>query len=101
MLWDPYAPVVDDMRTRLLDYYRELMENNAGLWFSFAEFGESLKYCRLQRHMQALGAYGYLSGIKGKTYFLKHVPEAVRLLKTDILPARTEFPALAGLISSL
>ncbi len=33
--------------------------------------------------MQALGAYGFLSVVKGKKYFLKHIPEALRLLKEE------------------
>ena len=33
--------------------------------------------------MQALGAYGFLSVVKGKKYFLKHVPEALRLLREE------------------
>ena len=76
--------------------------SKAGIgWFSTAEFTESLLYCRLQRHMQALGAYGYLSGIKGKTYFLKHVPGALSLLKDETFLARQEFPLLHDLVSRL
>jgi hypothetical protein len=51
--------------------------------------------------MQALGAYGFLSEVKGKKYFLKHVPEALRLLREDIAGVRREYPALAGLIAAL
>lgn len=101
LLWDPYAPLTDDMRNRLLGHYCSLMERASCAWFNLSEFEESLRYCRLQRHMQALGAYGYLSKTKGKTFFLKHIPEAVRLLKTDILPVSKKFPELADLVSSL
>jgi|WetSurMetagenome_2_1015567.scaffolds.fasta_scaffold00085_5 NDP-sugar pyrophosphorylase family protein/aminoglycoside/choline kinase family phosphotransferase len=101
ILWDPYAPLTDDMRTRLLNFYQSLLEKTADSWFSSAEFNESLIYCRLQRHMQALGAYGYLSRTKNKTYFLKHVPEAVRLLKEEALLVHKEFPFIAGLVGSL
>ncbi len=55
---------------------------------------DSLMPCRLQRHMQALGAYGFLSAVKGKTYFLKHVPEAVRMLKEETGAVKTEYPEL-------
>jgi hypothetical protein len=51
--------------------------------------------------MQALGAYGFLSVVKGKKYFLKHVPEALRLLKEDAAAVRQEYPELARLIASL
>jgi hypothetical protein len=51
--------------------------------------------------MQALGAYGYLSNMKGKTYFLKHVSEALRLLKVEAGLAREEFPFLYDLVNRL
>ncbi|NTW67760.1 MAG: hypothetical protein HGB21_15865, partial [Nitrospirae bacterium] len=64
-------------------------------------FRDSVLPCRLQRHMQALGAYGFLSVVKGKKYFLKHVPEALRLLKEDTAAARYDYPALFDLVQSL
>jgi len=39
--------------------------------------------------------------VKGKKYFLKHVPEALRLLKADAASAQREYPELARLIESL
>jgi hypothetical protein len=62
---------------------------------------ESLILCRLQRHMQALGAYGFLSAVKGKKYFLKHVPEALRLLKAEAVEVRRQYPELARLVAKL
>ena len=73
----------------------------AGTWFKTEEFAESLLYCRLQRHMQALGAYGFLSTLKGKTYFLKHVPEGLRLLKEETDMVKKEYPVLHNLVAHL
>jgi NDP-sugar pyrophosphorylase family protein/aminoglycoside/choline kinase family phosphotransferase len=97
MLWDPYRRLEDAMRQRLLDYYIFVMktENNG---FNEDEFSESLPLCRIQRHMQALGAYGFLSSIKGKKYFLKHIPEGIMLLKEDIALLKSEYPMLHELI---
>jgi hypothetical protein len=39
--------------------------------------------------------------VKGKKYFLKHVPEALRLLKQDAAAVQQEYPELARLIASL
>ncbi len=69
--------------------------------FDAKSFMQSLIPCRLQRHMQALGAYGFLAAVKGKTYFLKHVPEALRLLKAEVTEVRHEYAELARLISRL
>jgi len=69
--------------------------------FNEIKFEETLLPCRLQRHMQALGAYGFLSKIKGKKYFLKYVPEGLRLLKEDVSLAKDEYPELYDLVMSL
>lgn len=101
VLFDPYAALKDEMREGLLSYYIGKMSEKSGAWFKTGEFRESLVYCRLQRHMQALGAYGFLSIVKGKRYFLKHVPHGLRLLKEDVELVRDDYPALYKLIASL
>jgi len=100
ILWDPYHRLNDGVREGLLDYYaREMKQQSAG--FNEALFKKSLLPCRLQRHMQALGAYGFLSVAKGKKYFLKHVPEALRLLKEETVAAKDEYPELCKLVQGL
>jgi NDP-sugar pyrophosphorylase family protein/aminoglycoside/choline kinase family phosphotransferase len=101
ILWDPYYRLDDGMRERLLAYYLDEMKADRSQTFDEKTFQESLVACRLQRHMQALGAYGFLSVVKGKKYFLKHVPEALRLLKEDVGEVRQEYPELARLIAAL
>jgi aminoglycoside/choline kinase family phosphotransferase len=101
VLWDPYYRLDDGMRERLLAYYLEEMKADRARAFDDKAFLGSLVACRLQRHMQALGAYGFLSEVKGKKYFLKHVPEALRLLKADVAEARREQPELARLVAAL
>jgi hypothetical protein len=51
--------------------------------------------------MQALGAYGFLSVVKGKKYFLKHVPEALRLLKQETSLSQSHYPELHRLVTGL
>lgn len=101
ILWDPYYRLDDAMRERLLGYYLGAMKACESHQLDEKRFLESLVACRLQRHMQALGAYGFLSVVKGKSYFLKHVPEALRLLKLDVDEARSEYPELARLTALL
>jgi aminoglycoside/choline kinase family phosphotransferase len=100
ILWDPYLRLNDGVRERLVDYYvSEMKRQSAG--FNEALFKKSLLPCRLQRHMQALGAYGFLSAVKGKKYFLKHVPEALRLLKEETVATKSEYPGLCWLVQGL
>lgn len=100
LLWDPYHRIDDGMRERLVFYYIETMKNQSKD-FDEGSFRDSILPCRLQRHMQALGAYGFLSVVKGKKYFLKHVPEALRLLKEETSLSRTDYPELHRLVTGL
>lgn len=100
ILWDPYHQLDDSIRERLVAYYvSEMKRQSAG--FNEALLRKSLIPCRLQRHMQALGAYGFLAAVKGKKYFLKHVPEALWLLKEAISSAKDEYPELGKLVQSI
>ncbi len=100
LLWDPYYRLEGSLRERLLNYYIAKMKEKRSD-FKEEVFGEMLAHCCLQRHMQALGAYGFLSSVKGKLYFLKHVEEGVRLLKEDLTLVREEYPGLYELALEL
>jgi aminoglycoside/choline kinase family phosphotransferase len=100
ILWDPYYRIDDSVRERLIDYYvGEIKRASQG--FEERVFLDSLIPCRLQRHMQALGAYGFLSAAKGKKYFEKHIPEALRLLREESAASRSDYPELYRLVSGL
>lgn len=101
MLWDPYYRLNEGVRERLLQYYMEQMSRAVFNKFDQKTFEESLLLCRLQRHMQALGAYGFLSIVKGKKYFLKHISEGLRLLKEDSMLLKEEYPTIHRLITML
>lgn len=100
LLWDPYYRLDELSRERLMSYYIECMQRKDAN-FNGKDFRETILPCRLQRHMQALGAYGFLSSVKGKKYFLKYVEEGIGLLKEDVTIAGEEFPALFKLVDSL
>jgi NDP-sugar pyrophosphorylase family protein/aminoglycoside/choline kinase family phosphotransferase len=100
ILWDPYHRIDETMRERLLSYYIQKMQKETNE-FDGTAFRGSLLSCRLQRHMQALGAYGFLSVVKGKKYFLKHVPEALRLLKQETSLSQSHYPELHRLVTGL
>ncbi|MGE5299841.1 MAG: phosphotransferase [Acidobacteriota bacterium] len=93
-LWDPYSPLDDGLRTALLDYYIGGVKGHYGSTFDEAAFRQTILPCRLQRHMQALGAYGFLSKVKGIAHFLKHVPQALRYLKDEAEEVKDEYPLL-------
>jgi NDP-sugar pyrophosphorylase family protein/aminoglycoside/choline kinase family phosphotransferase len=100
VLWDPYYRLDEGMREEALSYYISLREE-IDKTFLKEEFRKTLIPCRLQRHMQALGAYGFLSKVKGKKNFLKHVPEGFRLLQADIAESGGTYLALSRLIEKI
>jgi NDP-sugar pyrophosphorylase family protein/aminoglycoside/choline kinase family phosphotransferase len=115
LLWDPYYRLDDHSRDRLLNYYIQEIalhpsfkegrlspqETRRVEKFSEDKFRDTILPCRLQRHMQALGAYGFLSLVKGKKYFLKYIPEGMRLLGEDSEVAQSEYPILHALVRTL
>ena len=100
MLWDPYYRLEERLRDRLIEYYILRMKQ-AQTSFTEPDFRRSLLPCRLQRHMQALGAYGFLSTEKGKTHFLKHMPQAIEYLKQETALAKETYPILHALVAGL
>ncbi len=98
LLWDPYNHLEGSVRERLLDYYIHKVSDGTSFW---REFRETLLSCRLQRHMQALGAYGFLATVKGKTHFMKHIPEGIRLLKEDVSESADDYPELHRIVMKL
>ena len=101
ILWDPYHRLDDGLRGEILAHYIKLRKYAEGMSFSESAFRKTLLPCRLQRHMQALGAYAFLANVKGKKYFLKHIPEGLRLLKEDLSEAGENYPALAELVNKI
>ena len=75
LLYDPYVEMSGAQRAELSEFYRQ----TAGLADSSA-WEDELRSCARQRLMQALGAYGFLGRVKGKTAFLGHIPAAAERL---------------------
>ncbi|MFI5295049.1 MAG: sugar phosphate nucleotidyltransferase [Thermodesulfovibrionales bacterium] len=101
LLWDPYCRMDGNNRERLLEYYITGVKDHLGSAFDEDAFRATLIPCRLQRHMQALGAYGFLSSVKGRSYFLRYVPQALRYLKEEVEGVRNEYPVLFELAMGL
>lgn len=97
LLWDPYVRLDEDLRRDLLEYYIGKRRYD----FDEQSFRDSLPYLRTQRHMQALGAYAFLSIKKGKVFFRRYMDEALRLLKEDAKLLDHRFSHIKKLIYSL
>ncbi|MBI5641292.1 MAG: phosphotransferase [Nitrospirae bacterium] len=98
LLWDPYYRLEDALRERLIEHYIARMKEYSDMSFHEDEIRQTMLFCRLQRHMQALGAYGFLSRVKGKKYFLKYTPQALSYLKEEAELTKAEYPVLYELL---
>ena len=82
LLYDPYVDLTEVERAKLIAYYREQQIKN-GITVN-GEFDSKLRHCAMQRLMQALGAYGFLGLVKGHKHFLKHLPAAMKSLRSIV-----------------
>lgn len=80
LLIDPYVELPSSLRDELLGYYLNRFSEHAPV--NVDEFLNAYRYCALNRNLQVLGAFGFLSKVKGKKDFEAYIPPAVASLKT-------------------
>jgi aminoglycoside/choline kinase family phosphotransferase len=95
LLIDPYVGLTKDEQMVLYDYYLTVLEKY--LPRISPSFTEHYPYLAIQRNLQILGAFSYLSKIQGKKRFLAYVSPALRSL--DVLLAELDDPELNPLKS--
>ena len=82
LVFDPYVDLPEEERAELTAYYRDQrIKHGAGLQ---TDFETILRACAMQRLMQALGAYGFLSLVKGHKGFLQFIPTALKSLRAIV-----------------
>ncbi len=82
LLIDPYVSLPYPVQNQLLEYCIEKLLSSVD--FDPDKFRTCFRYCALTRNLQILGAFGYLSKVKGKTYFEQYIPKAVETLKKNL-----------------
>jgi aminoglycoside/choline kinase family phosphotransferase/dTDP-glucose pyrophosphorylase len=100
LLIDPYTALPAEIQDALLDMCIKAMEEMRTV--DARRFRRGYAYCRVTRNLQILGAFGFLSRIKGKTSFEAYIPRAVETLASNIacLP-ESDFPRLRHLLNHL
>lgn len=79
LLIDPYVKMADPMQKELYDFYLTIL--SAQIPINSKSFREHYEIIAFQRNLQILGAYAFLSRVKGKTYFAQYIPTALSGLK--------------------
>jgi aminoglycoside/choline kinase family phosphotransferase len=94
LLIDPYTDLTPLQREGLRRFYLELLRERGPAWAD--PFEESYPFLALQRNLQILGAFAYLSTVGGKPYFEAYIPKALQSLRS-LLEGVSE-PELAPLL---
>jgi NDP-sugar pyrophosphorylase family protein len=84
LLRDSYVEIDQTARARLLEYYRTRLADAGGPRLTAGELEAMAVTAGLQRNMQALGAFAFLSRVKGKRAFERHVPLGLRHLAAGL-----------------
>jgi len=92
LLIDPYVDLSPAWQEELLGRYQELLGER--LPFNPQEFREHYEYLALCRNLQILGAFGFLTRVKGKSQFAAYIPRALAGLRLRLAARRGEFPRL-------
>ncbi len=98
LLKDAYFSLAEDARIELLEFYLNLLASDHDMVLNRERFIRTFHLTGLQRNMQALGAFAYLSQDKGKKQFAAHIPKALCYLK-DALAQFPEFALLGELVA--
>ncbi len=98
LLIDPYVKLPDIIQKELLEYamFRLGIDSKDHK----EEFKECYHFCCLTRNLQFLGAFAFLSRVRGKKSFEAYIPNAIESLKSNIL-GMGSLPALGELIKRL
>lgn len=82
LLIDPYAGIDADMQAQFINYFLDRYRQHVPV--DPQDFKDNYRYVSITRNLQMLGAFGFLSRVKGKKAFEAHIPLAVKRLKRHV-----------------
>jgi aminoglycoside/choline kinase family phosphotransferase/choline kinase len=82
LLIDPYVALPHRIQTALANYAANALCSYRPI--NPEAFHRGYTFCRMTRNFQILGAYGYLSRVKGKTGFEQYIPQALNTLQITL-----------------
>jgi len=80
LLIDPYTALSPSQRDQIFNHYLRLLGDHEPAWVS--SFETYFPYLAIQRNLQILGAFAFLTKVKGKTYFRDYISPALGSLST-------------------
>jgi aminoglycoside/choline kinase family phosphotransferase len=99
LLIDPYTKLPVPEKEEIYNTYLQLLRREQP--HRLASFQQSFPYLAIQRNLQILGAFSFLSKVRGKTYFEDYIPGAFKSLG-DLLETvkDRELSSLKDLVNS-
>lgn len=98
LLSDPYTALPEPMQAQLLEFALNELKNYREI--DSRLFLKGYAACRLCRLLQALGAFGFLTRVKQKSFFHQFIPVAVNTLKKDLANMPEGFPRLCRAVET-
>ncbi|CAK8724532.1 Aminoglycoside phosphotransferase domain-containing protein [Candidatus Electronema aureum] len=80
LLIDPYAALPQAMQDALLEHYLDAL--NALLPYSREQFRQEYLLLAVQRNLQILGAFAFLSSQRERPFFAQYIPPALHSLRS-------------------
>ena len=80
--------------TRLVEHYHERMGSSAD-----SSYLERFDLTSVQRHLKALGTFGYQTAVAGNTGYLEDIPRTLRYL-VDVFHRRPRFDRLWEILAA-
>jgi aminoglycoside/choline kinase family phosphotransferase len=99
LLIDPYVNLAPSLQDLLREDYLTLLQ--ARLHVDRAAFREQYHHLALCRNLQILGAFAFLTRVKGKVLFEAHIPPALAGLRRRLAARRGEFPRLEKVVAQV
>ena len=78
LIIDPYTCLTQEQKDEVYQLYLALIREYNSEWME--PFERYYPYLAIQRNLQILGAFSYLTMVMNKTYFEAYIPEALRTL---------------------
>lgn len=99
LLLDPYVELALPLQDELLAAYLEELFAKTG--YDPAQFRAEYEVLALQRNLQILGAFAFLTQQRGKEFFRRYLPPALRGLARRLDQAESgPYPALTALVAA-
>jgi len=100
LLIDPYVELPFEDQMEIAEFCFEKL--NEKMTIDKENFLKGYHYCALTRNLQILGAFGFLSRVKGKKWFEQYIPCATRSLNFYLKKLENnELPVLKSIVQTI